>query len=272
MHNLQNLRKTQSMQMQQQQQHQRQPSQVPGPTNNAAPGTGLSQGQGQIGMDMSGQTVHCKQEPATQTLCTEQLQHPQPNSQRMEHEEQGLPQLQQISQSLASDLGLYNDALLSLLDEPYLSLGLGGRQNQNHTQQFNRDTQVEGLSFNHSLSTDSSSSGKMADGSYQAVLDLLGAAEQQLGHPTQNQNCGGGGGGGRHVPNIILTGDSPPGLSKEITSALSGVPGFEVDTFACDDPLRMDPLALEGLGMLADGDLLLADPAVEDSFRSDRFK
>ena len=34
----------------------------------------------------------------------------------------------------------------------------------------------------------------------------------------------------------------------------------------------MDPLALEGLGMLTDGDLLLADPAVEDSFRSDRLK
>lgn len=71
---------------------------------------------------------------------------------------------------------------------------------------------------------------------------------------------------------FCVVGDSPPGLSKEITSALSGVPGFEVDSFSCDDPLRMDPLALEGLGMLTDGDLLLPDPAVEDSFRSDRLK
>lgn len=71
---------------------------------------------------------------------------------------------------------------------------------------------------------------------------------------------------------MCVVGDSPPGLSKEITSALSGVPGFEVDSFSCDDSLRMDPLALEGLGMLTDGDLLLADPAVEDSFRSDRLK
>lgn len=50
------------------------------------------------------------------------------------------------------------------------------------------------------------------------------------------------------------------------------MPGFEVDPFGLDDPLRMDPLALEGLSMLAGGDLMLPDPAVEDSFRSDRLK
>lgn len=65
------------------------------------------------------------------------------------------------------------------------------------------DTQVEGLSFNHTLGT-GPSAGKMQDGSYQAVLDLLDSAEHQLGNPNQNQNYGGG---GRHnVPNIILTG------------------------------------------------------------------
>lgn len=69
-----------------------------------------------------------------------------------------------------------------------------------------------------------------------------------------------------------FAGDSPPGLSKEITHALSGMPGFEVDPFSSDDTLRMEPLALDGLSMLTDGDLMLADPAVEDSFRSDRLK
>uniref|UniRef100_A0A8C9ZXB9 CREB regulated transcription coactivator 2 n=1 Tax=Sander lucioperca TaxID=283035 RepID=A0A8C9ZXB9_SANLU len=50
-------------------------------------------------------------------------------------------------------------------------------------------------------------------------LDLQDPGDQQvLNH--QNQNYGGG--DARHnVPNIILTGDSPPGLSKEIASALS---------------------------------------------------
>lgn len=69
-------------------------------------------------------------------------------------------------------------------------------------------------------------------------------------------------------PPPLPAGDSPPGLSKEIASALSHVPGFEMDPFSLDDPLRMDPLALDML----EGDLMLADPAVEDSFRSDRLK
>lgn len=70
------------------------------------------------------------------------------------------------------------------------------------------------------------------------------------------------------LSSVLPAGDSPPGLSKEIASALSHVPGFEMDPFSLDDPLRMDPLALDML----DGDLMLADPAVEDSFRSDRLK
>lgn len=66
----------------------------------------------------------------------------------------------------------------------------------------------------------------------------------------------------------LPAGESPPGLSKEIANALSHVPGFEMDPFSLDDPLRMDPLSLDML----EGDLMLADPSVEDSFRSDRFK
>ncbi|XP_058246562.1 CREB-regulated transcription coactivator 2-like isoform X2 [Hemibagrus wyckioides] len=187
-----------------------------------------------------------------------------------QEQNQNLPQLQQISQSLASELGLYNDSLLlnSLLDDPYLGLQLTGRQNQTFSQQFTTDAHTGGLSYNHNM--DSTTKGQ--DGSYsshQGVLDLLDSTDQQFLNPSQNQNYG----TGRHpVPNIILTGDSPPGLSKEITSALSGVPGFEVDPFSTDDTLRMEPLALDGLNMLTDGDLMLADPAVEDSFRSDRLK
>ncbi|CAF93859.1 unnamed protein product [Tetraodon nigroviridis] len=63
-------------------------------------------------------------------------------------------------------------------------------------------------------------------------------------------------------------GESPPGLSKEIANALSHVPGFEMDPFSLDESLRMDRVALDML----ERDLMLADPAVEDSFRSDRFQ
>nr|XP_023496880.1 CREB-regulated transcription coactivator 2 isoform X2 [Equus caballus] len=79
-------------------------------------------------------------------------------------------------------------------------------------------------------------------------------------------------------PNIILTGDSSPGFSKEIAAALAGVPGFEVSTAGLDlglgleEELRMEPLGLEGLNMLSDPCALLPDPAVEDSFRSDRLQ
>ncbi|XP_067395383.1 CREB-regulated transcription coactivator 2 isoform X2 [Emydura macquarii macquarii] len=75
------------------------------------------------------------------------------------------------------------------------------------------------------------------------------------------------------IPNIILTGDSPPGISKEIATALAGVPGFEVDTsLGLEEDLKIEPLTLDGLNMLSDPYALLTDPAVEDSFRTDRLQ
>ncbi|KAM7138463.1 CREB-regulated transcription coactivator 2 isoform 2-T2 [Macrochelys suwanniensis] len=75
------------------------------------------------------------------------------------------------------------------------------------------------------------------------------------------------------IPNIVLTGDSPPGISKEIASALAGVPGFEVDTsLGLEEDLKIEPLTLDGLSMLSDPYALLTDPAVEDSFRTDRLQ
>lgn len=73
-------------------------------------------------------------------------------------------------------------------------------------------------------------------------------------------------------------GDSSPGFSKEIAAALAGVPGFEVAAaglglgLGLEEELRMEPLGLEGLHMLSDPCALLPDPAVEDSFRSDRLQ
>ncbi|XP_067367842.1 CREB-regulated transcription coactivator 2-like isoform X1 [Channa argus] len=173
----------------------------------------------------------------------------------------GLSQLQHISQNLTTDL--YNDPLFnSLLDDPYLSLQLTGKSNQ----QFLGEHQGDGLSLNHSGLSCSSTDKNQFPSNNQGSMGLQDTGDQQLLN-NQNQNYSGGD-GRQNVPNIILTGDSPPGLSKEITSALSHVPGFEMDPFSLDDSLRMDPLALDML----DHDLMLADPAVEDSFRSDRLK
>ncbi|KAJ8398465.1 hypothetical protein AAFF_G00427200 [Aldrovandia affinis] len=214
----------------------------------------------QVSMDTRDQNSQCMQ-PHLREQNMQNMQNlgaPEP--------QHSLPHLQHISHSLATDLGLYNDSSLlnSLLDDPYLDLQLTARQSQALSQQFNMENQVEGLSFNHS-----SGSRPIPSKWQEATLDFQNSGDQQLlNNPNQNYR----GGGHHNVPNIVLTGDSPPGLSKEITSALSGVPGFEVDPFSLDETLRMDPLALEGLGMLADGDLMLADPDVEDSFRSDRLK
>ncbi|XP_069392948.1 CREB-regulated transcription coactivator 2 isoform X2 [Paralichthys olivaceus] len=185
----------------------------------------------------------------------------EPEQQAEQHRVCGLPQLQQISQSLATDL--YNDALFnSLLDDPYLSLQLSSKSSQ----QFTAENQGDGLSLNHSGLSCGSTDKNQFPSNTQGPLGLQNPSDQQL---LNNQNQNYSGGDGRHnVPNIILTGDSPPGLSKEIASALSHVPGFEMDPFSLDDPLRMDHLALDML----EGDLMLADPAVEDSFRSDRLK
>uniref|UniRef100_W5MQC1 CREB regulated transcription coactivator 2 n=1 Tax=Lepisosteus oculatus TaxID=7918 RepID=W5MQC1_LEPOC len=150
--------------------------------------------------------------------------------------------------------------LNSLLDDPYLDLQLTAQQTQVLSQQARA---IAGRRVG------------LGDGSCEPIqlvkdsMASLAFSGPSDPHVLNKHNQSYGCGVGRHgnVPNIILTGDSPPGLSKEITSALAGVPGFEVDPFSLDDSL-----ALEGLGILADGDLMLPDPSVEDSFRSDRLK
>ncbi|XP_069078692.1 CREB-regulated transcription coactivator 3 isoform X3 [Pleurodeles waltl] len=80
-------------------------------------------------------------------------------------------------------------------------------------------------------------------------------------------NCGGS------VPNIILTDDSNASLPKDLSNALAGVSemGFDADnSFQLDDELKIEPLSLDGLSMLSDPDMVLPDPSIEDTFRSDR--
>ncbi|KAM8727404.1 CREB-regulated transcription coactivator 1 isoform 2-T2 [Acanthopagrus schlegelii] len=75
-----------------------------------------------------------------------------------------------------------------------------------------------------------------------------------------------------NIPNIILTvsGESPPGLPKDLTGTLSTDVSFDIDSQFPLDDLKIDPLTLDGLHMLNDPDMVLADPATEDAFRLDR--
>nr|DBA31835.1 TPA: hypothetical protein GDO54_007606 [Pyxicephalus adspersus] len=107
----------------------------------------------------------------------------------------------------------------------------------------------------------------------QSAMLGLGGSHGNLQDPFQLRpsylysNCGGS------VPNIILTDDTNNSLSKDIGSAVAGVSelGFDTDnTFQLDDELKLGPLSLEGLNMLSDPDMVLPDPTIEDSFRSDK--
>ncbi|XP_075896794.1 CREB-regulated transcription coactivator 1b isoform X1 [Nelusetta ayraudi] len=99
-----------------------------------------------------------------------------------------------------------------------------------------------------------------------AMMGLTGSGlqdSQQLGYSNHS-----------NIPNIILTvtGESPPSLSKELTNSLAGVGdvSFDADSQFPLDELKIDPLTLDGLHMLNDPDMVLADPATEDTFRMDR--
>lgn len=73
-------------------------------------------------------------------------------------------------------------------------------------------------------------------------------------------------------PHSTVTGESPPSLSKDLSSTLAGVSdvSFDADHQFPLDELKIDPLTLDGLHMLNDPDMVLADPATEDTFRMDR--
>uniref|UniRef100_A0A4W5NBV0 CREB regulated transcription coactivator 3 n=1 Tax=Hucho hucho TaxID=62062 RepID=A0A4W5NBV0_9TELE len=68
--------------------------------------------------------------------------------------------------------------------------------------------------------------------------------------------------------------DSNPSHSKDLSSAMSAsnmADCFDSEvSFPLEDELRIEPLSLDGLNMLSDPDMVLSDPSVEDSFRSDR--
>ncbi|KAG2463175.1 CRTC2 protein, partial [Polypterus senegalus] len=176
---------------------------------------------------------------------------------RRHHSKQFSPTISPTLSSITQDSSL----LGSLLDDPYMNLQEGVPQEQSLTHQLEQFNMVERLAFrnnHHQLQRD--------------LTDLAFSHPSESSHGDQHdspfftkqkQSCLEGRLG--NVSNIIYTGDSPPGLSKEITSALASVPGFEGVTFPLDEDL-------EGFSMLSDADLMLSDTSVEDSLRSDRLK
>ncbi|XP_056402354.1 CREB-regulated transcription coactivator 2 isoform X2 [Hyla sarda] len=155
------------------------------------------------------------------------------------------------------DYSLNNSLLSSLFDD--CDLQLSAQQASTLSQQFEQCNMVEG--------------GRLGLGSscfHGEFPPMQNSGSSQSLKKMNNSNCS------RHdpIPNIILTAvDSPPGFSKEITSALSAVPGFEMDqSLGLEEDLNIEPLTLDGLNMLSDPYAPLTDSLVEDSFRSDRLQ
>ncbi|XP_028649944.1 CREB-regulated transcription coactivator 2-like isoform X2 [Erpetoichthys calabaricus] len=207
------------------------------------------------------QLVNVQLGPQNQHLNDHQ-QHSQDHQQHLQPMFEILPPSSQFNQCV-TDLNMYNDSSLlgSLLDDPYMNLQEGVPQEQSLTHQLEQFNMVERLAFrnnHHQLQRD------LTDLAFSHPSECSHGDQQDSPFFTkQKQSCLEGRLG--NVSNIIYTGDSPPGLSKEITSALASVPGFEGVTFPLDEDL-------EGFNMLSDADLMLSDTSVEDSLRSDRLK
>ncbi|XP_016430719.1 CREB-regulated transcription coactivator 3-like isoform X2 [Sinocyclocheilus rhinocerous] len=169
-----------------------------------------------------------------------------------------------------------HNSMGAFFNDPFMELQFSGRQSKcsSYQDQYNM---LENVMSSVAGGFDPSSNLYYS----QAALMGLGGSHGNLQDHLQMRpnmlysNCGGG------VPNIILTGwddqtagryDSNPSLSKDISSVLSAVPEcFDSEgIFPLEDELRIEPLSLDGLSMLSDPDMVLPDPSVEDSFRSDR--
>ncbi|XP_007943673.1 CREB-regulated transcription coactivator 1 [Orycteropus afer afer] len=158
----------------------------------------------------------------------------------------------------------HSSTLGSVFGDSYYEQQMAARQANALSHQLEQFNMVEGAISSGSVY----SPGSTLSYSQAAMMGLTGSHGSlpdttPLGYPSH---------GG--IPNIILTvtGESPPSLSKELTSSLAGVGdvSFDADAQFPLDELKIDPLTLDGLHMLNDPDMVLTDPATEDTFRMDR--
>ncbi|XP_008578387.1 PREDICTED: CREB-regulated transcription coactivator 1 [Galeopterus variegatus] len=158
----------------------------------------------------------------------------------------------------------HSSTLSSVFGDSYFEQQMAARQANALSHQLEQFNMMENAISSSSLY----SPGSTLNYSQAAMMGLTGSHgslpdTQPLGYPSHSS-----------IPNIILTvtGESPPSLSKELTSSLAGVGdvSFDSDNQFPLDELKIDPLTLDGLHMLNDPDMVLADPATEDTFRMDR--
>ncbi|GCC33831.1 hypothetical protein chiPu_0012302 [Chiloscyllium punctatum] len=219
-----------------------------------------------VALDTSNMTMeHLPPYPLYQQLHQAQhkVQHPQGQS--------PVSPLHHLSQQSAIELhSPTNDTMENILSDPYFGQHLVARNTKPLSQQLEQFNMLENPVG--ALAMSGNSFCNPGPGLHYSQASSAGLTGNLQDPPHLKPNlpystCTG------NIPNIILTGDSPPSLSKDISSALAGVPDMTFDTdgqFQLDDELKIEPLSLDGLSMLSDPDLVLADPTIEDTFRTDR--
>ncbi|XP_077047618.1 CREB-regulated transcription coactivator 1 isoform X4 [Agelaius phoeniceus] len=170
----------------------------------------------------------------------------------------------QSQPSMGIDINSHSSMLGSVFGDSYYEQQMTARQANALSHQLEQFNMIENAISSNSLYSPCST----LNYSQAAMMGLTGSHgslqdSQQLNYSSHS-----------NIPNIILTvtGESPPSLSKELTSSLAGVGdvSFDTDSQFPLDELKIDPLTLDGLHMLNDPDMVLTDPATEDTFRMDR--
>uniref|UniRef100_A0A667ZBT4 CREB regulated transcription coactivator 1a n=1 Tax=Myripristis murdjan TaxID=586833 RepID=A0A667ZBT4_9TELE len=152
-------------------------------------------------------------------------------------------QSQPVSCLPAVCLLLQHNSILGSVFADFYDQQLTSRQTSALSQQLEQFNMIETPISSNSLYNQAST----LNFSQAAMMGLTSGQcnlqdSQQLGYSSHG-----------NIPNIILTDVS-----------------FDVDSQFPLDELKIDPLTLDGLHMLNDPDMVLADPATEDAFRLDR--
>ncbi|XP_078526003.1 CREB-regulated transcription coactivator 1 isoform X2 [Lissotriton helveticus] len=170
----------------------------------------------------------------------------------------------QAQPSMAIDINSHSSILGSVFGDSFYDQQMSARQTNALSHQLEQFNMIENAISSNSLYSPCST----LNYSQAAMMGLTGShGSLQDSHQLNYSSHG-------NIPNIILTvtGESPPSLSKELSNSLAGVGdvSFDSDSQFPLDELKIDPLTLDGLHMLNDPDMVLTDPATEDTFRMDR--
>ncbi|XP_074060837.1 CREB-regulated transcription coactivator 1 isoform X4 [Macrotis lagotis] len=170
----------------------------------------------------------------------------------------------QAQPSMGIDITSHSSVLGSVFGDSFYDQQMTARQANALSHQLEQFNMIENAISSNSLYSPCST----LNYSQAAMMGLTGSHSSLQDSQQLNYSSHG------NIPNIILTvtGESPPSLSKELTNTLAGVGdvSFDSDSQFPLDELKIDPLTLDGLHMLNDPDMVLTDPATEDTFRMDR--